>query len=135
MDLLQRSLLNPEIFSQKILSKKYTTTEHILYFHVLCGVFILAYVLYARFTWKQSVSDILRVKIYGNLRCFRCLLCIIAPCQTLSIKQCKNPATAKSIVNLNTLFFLSFIFIRNTKFSKRNLFGIVLTLVGIYFVI
>ena len=61
---------------------------------------------------------------------------VIAPCEVLSLKHCKTPGQSKSIINLNTLFvfFLGMIFLHD-KFSLTKLFGIGLTILGIYFVL
>ena len=59
---------------------------------------------------------------------------IIEPAIFYSIKYCKNPAEAKSIVNLNTLFVfvLAVIFLKQ-KIDMKKILGIILIFGGGYF--
>ena len=125
-----------DIFTKKIV-KKYTTTEHLLYFYIMCGLFITAYALYQYF-WKQEqihcieATDIWKYAIFAFFT-----VAIIAPCQTLSLKHCQNPGQARSVMSLNIIFAFLFgiLFLKQSTFSARTLFGILLTVAGIYFVV
>jgi uncharacterized membrane protein len=116
--------------------KKYTPTEHILYYYVLCGVFIVGYALYKRNYTKEGVrcielSDVWKYALVALLS-----VAVIAPCEVISIKKCRNPGQSKAIINLNSIFvfFLALIFLKDS-FSLKKLIGIMLTVLGIYLVI
>ena len=59
---------------------------------------------------------------------------IIEPAIFYSIKHCKNPADAKSVINLNTLFvfILAVIFLKQ-KVDKKKILGILLIFGGAYY--
>ena len=59
---------------------------------------------------------------------------LIEPAIFYSIKHCKNPADAKSIVNLNTLFvfILAVIFLKQ-KIDKKKIVGMLLIFGGAYY--
>ena len=120
----------------KHFSTKYTTTEHLLYYYVLCGFFIGGYALFRYVQGKEPIrsidlSDIWKYALFALLS-----IAIISPCEVLSLKHCKNPGQSKSVMNLSTLFvfILGYIFLRGT-FSWRHFFGIMLTMIGMYFVV
>ena len=59
---------------------------------------------------------------------------IIEPCIFNSMKFCKNPGYAKSIINLNTLFvFVLAVFFLKAEFDKQKILGIILITSGAYF--
>ena len=125
-----------DIFT-KHYSTKYSVTEHILYYYVLCGFFIVLYAGYQRYYKGETIrcietEDIWKYSIIAILS-----IALIAPCETLAIKKCNNPGKSKTVVNLNSLFAFIFgiLFLKQTAFSMRTLFGILLTISGIYFVI
>ena len=123
-----------DIFT-KHFSTKYSTCEHLLYYYVLCGVFMILYCAYKHTYLKQSVTMIHTEDIWKYVLITGLTVAVIAPCEVLSLKYCKTPGQSKSIINLNTLFvfFLGMIFLRDS-FSLRKLFGIGLTIIGVYFV-
>ena len=60
---------------------------------------------------------------------------IVDPCIFNSLKYCDNPGYAKSIINLNTLFLLILTFIfYNIKIDYTKSFGVILLLIGTYFI-
>jgi drug/metabolite transporter (DMT)-like permease len=123
-----------DIFT-KHFSKKYTTCEHLLYYYVLCGFFIVSYCIYKKYYLKESVRMIEKDDWWKYILMALVTVTIISPCETLSLKHCKTPGQSKSVVNLNTIFvfFLGMIFLKD-KFSLKTLFGIALTIIGLYFV-
>ena len=125
-----------DIFT-KHFSTKYTTTEHLLYYYVLCGVFIALYVLYKRYYAKEKVRCIEGQDLWKYAIIAFISVIIISPCQTLSLKYCRDAGQSKAVVNLNTIFafLLGILFLKQSSFSMRTLFGICLTLVGVYFVV
>ena len=123
-----------DIFT-KHFSKKYTTCEHLLYYYVLCGVFMLTYCLYKKYYRKESVRMMDKDDWWKYILLALVTVIVISPCEVLSLKHCKTPGQSKSVINLNTIFvfFLGMIFLKD-KFSLKTLFGITLTIIGIYFV-
>ena len=120
----------------KHFSKKYTTTEHLLYYYVLCGTFIGCYALYRHIQGKETIrcidaSDCWKYALLALLS-----ISIISPCEVLSLKHCTTPGKSKSVMNLSTIFvfILGYIFLRG-DFTRRHVLGIVLTMVGMYFVV
>ena len=115
--------------------KKYTACEHLLYYYVLCGIFISVFCLYKKYHQKEAVRMIDKQDIWKYMVVALFTVIVIAPCEVLSMKHCKTPGQSKSVINLNTLFVfvLGMIFLHN-KFSFRTLIGIIFTIVGIYFV-
>jgi uncharacterized membrane protein len=121
----------------KHFTKKYTTTEHLLYYYLLCGVFIGIFALYKHLHNKEErvrcidTSDIWKYALFALLS-----IAIISPCEVLSLKHCKNPGQSKSIINLSTLFvfILAVIFLQQT-FSMKQLIGVILTICGVYLVV
>ena len=120
----------------KQFSTKYSVTEHLLYYYFLCGIFIGIYALYKKFVVKENVKMIESQDIWKYVLVAAMSAIIISPCQLLSLKYCKNPGQSKAIVNLNTifLFFMSLYFIKSAQFTKKTFFGIILTTLGIYFI-
>lgn len=123
-----------DLFTKHFMNK-YSACEHLLYYYVLCGVFISIYCIYKRYHRGESVRMIESRDIWKYVAIAILTVSVIAPCEVLSMKHCKTPGQSKSIINLNTIFvfFLGIIFLKD-EFSLRTLSGIVLTMVGIYFV-
>jgi len=124
-----------DIFS-KWFSTKYSVTEHLLYYYILCGTFISLFALYKHFIAKEKVRMIDSQDIWKYVLVAAMSAIIISPCQLLSLKHCKDPGKSSAIVSLSTifLFFLSLYFIKSAKFTKRTLLGLSLTTTGIYFI-
>jgi uncharacterized membrane protein len=125
-----------DIFDKKF-STKYSTVEHLLYYYILCGFFIILLALYKTKVKKEKIrfidsQDIWKYVIVGAVSAI-----IISPCQILALKNCDNPGKSKAIVNLNSIiaFFLAFYFIRGSKFETKTFIGILLALSGIYLII
>ena len=123
-----------DVFTKHFM-KKYTACEHLLYYYVLCGIFISIFCLYKKYYQKETVKMIETQDLWKYMLVALFTVIIIAPCEVLSMKHCKTPGQSKSVINLNTMFvfFLGMIFLHD-KFSLKTLFGIILTIVGIYFV-
>jgi drug/metabolite transporter (DMT)-like permease len=125
-----------DVFTKHIITK-YTTTEHLLYLYILCGIFIISYALYQHLWGNETVRCIEYTDIWKYALFAFFTIAIIAPCQTLSLKQCDNPGQARSVMSLSILFafILGVWFFRQSAFSTRKLFGVLLTMTGIYFVV
>ena len=120
----------------KLFTEKYSVTEHLLYYYILCGVFISLFALYKKFIVKENIRMIEKDDLWKYILIGAVSAIIISPCQLLSLKYCENPGQSKAIVNLNTLFlfFMSIFFIKSAKFTKKTFFGIFLTTMGVYFI-
>lgn len=121
----------------KLFTSKYSMTEHLLYYYILCGIFISIFALYKKYFMKERVRMIQREDLWKYILIAAMSAIIISPCQLLSLKYCKNPGQSKAIVNLNTifLFLMSIYFIKSAEFTKKTFLGISLTTAGIYFII
>ena len=125
-----------DILTKKF-STKYSAIEHLLYYYILCGFFIILLALYK----TQIQGEKIRFIDTGDIWKFAAIAAmsaiVISPCQILSLKYCDNPGKSKAIVNLNSIiaFFLALYFIRGTKLEMKNIFGIILVITGIYLVI
>jgi drug/metabolite transporter (DMT)-like permease len=124
-----------DIFTKHFMHK-YTSTEHLLYYYILCGVFIGGYALYKHNFTSENVRFVDWDDLWKYVLIAIITIIVIAPCEVLSLKHCQNPGQSKAIINLNTLvvFFLGVVILKD-QFSLKKLGGILLTLIGIYFVI
>lgn len=124
-----------DIFTKQF-SKKYNTTEHLLYYYILCGFFIGIYAIYKKVILKERVNLIHQEDLWKYGIVAATSVIIISPCQVLSLKESPNPGKAKAIVNLNTLFlfFMSLYFIKSEKITLKKIIGIIATVGGIYLV-
>lgn len=120
----------------KLFTNKYSMTEHLLYYYILCGIFISIFAIYKKYFVKEKVRMIQKEDLWKYILIGGISAIIISPCQLLSLKHCKNPGQSKAIVNLNTifLFFMSIYFIQSAEFTKKTFLGILLTTLGIYFI-
>lgn len=125
-----------DIFDKKF-STKYSPVEHLLYYYMLCGFFIILLALYKSKVQGEKIRfidshDIWKYALVGAVSAI-----IISPCQILALKNCDNPGKSKAIVNLNSMiaFFLAIYFIRGSKFEMRTFVGILLAALGVYLII
>ena len=125
-----------DIFDKKF-SNKYSPTEHLLCYYLLCGFFIIILALYKHCVRNEKIRLIETKDMWKYVIVGAASALIIAPCQLLAIKNCDNPGKSKAIVNLNSViaFFLAIYFIRGTKFQLRTILGISLAALGVYLII
>ena len=125
-----------DIFTKK-LTTKYSTVEHLLYYYVFCGFFIIIFALYKSFYEGENIKFIETEDLWIYIVMTSVSAIIISPCQFLSLKDCDNPGKSKAIVNLNSViaFFLAIYFIRGTKFQLRTVLGITIAALGVYLII
>ena len=125
-----------DIFTKEY-SKKYSATEHVLYYYALSGVIVISYALYQKYIRGETIRCIEKNDLWKYVIVAIISVVLITPCQALSLKKCDNPGKSKAIVNLNTIFafLISIILIRGVKMNLRAFFGIGLTMLGVYFVI
>tara|TARA_B100001093_G_C26618312_1_gene923425 strand:- start:491 stop:922 length:432 start_codon:yes stop_codon:yes gene_type:complete len=125
-----------DIFTKKF-TTKYSSIEHLLYYYILCGFFIILLALYKTKVEGEKIRFIDTEDIWKFAAIAAMSAIIISPCQILSLKHCDNPGKSKAIVNLNSVvaFFLALYFIKGTGFEMKNVFGLILAAIGIYLVV
>jgi uncharacterized membrane protein len=125
-----------DIFTKKF-TTKYSTVEHLLYYYILCGFFIILLALYKSKVQGEKIRFIELQDLWPYLVVAGVSAVIISPCQFLSLKTCDNPGKSKAIVNMNSIiaFFLAIYFIKGTKMTMKSVFGIILAAFGVYLVV
>jgi len=125
-----------DIFTKKFTSK-YSAIEHLLYYYILCGFFIILLALYKSKVQGEKIRFIELQDILPYLVIAFASAVIISPCQFLSLKTCDNPGKSKAIVNMNSIiaFILALYFIKGTKMTAKSVFGIILASIGVYLVV
>jgi uncharacterized membrane protein len=125
-----------DIFTKKFTSK-YSAIEHLLYYYILCGFFIILLALYKSKVQGETIRFIELQDILPYLVIAFASAVIISPCQFLSLKTCDNPGKSKAVVNMNSIiaFMLALYFIKGTKITAKSVFGIILASVGVYLVV
>ena len=125
-----------DIFTKKF-STKYSPIEHLLYYYMLCGFFIILLALYKSKIQKEKIKFIDTEDIWKFALIAAISAIIISPCQILSLKYCDNPGKSKAVVNMNSIiaFILAFYFIRESKFDLKTIAGIILAIAGIYLIL
>lgn len=125
-----------DIFTKKF-TTKYSPIEHLLYYYILCGFFIILLAIYKIKVKKEKIKMIESKDIWLYLLVAGVSAIIISPCQVLSLKNCDNPGKSKAIVNLNSLFtfFFALFFIKGIKLDIKSLIGILLASFGVYLTI
>jgi uncharacterized membrane protein len=120
----------------KNFTKKYSITEHLVYYYTLTGLFVLLYAYFKNTYYNEPFKMIETDDIWKYVIIAAISAIIISPCQLLSLKECSNPGKSKAIVNLNTVFvfFMSLFFIKSQKFTMKVFIGIIFTAVGIYLI-
>ena len=125
-----------DIFTKKF-STKYSAVEHLLYYYILCGFFIILLALYKTQVQGEKIKFIDSEDIWPYVVVAGVSAIIISPCQVLSLKECDNPGKSKAIVNMNSVivFFLAIYFIKGTKLEVKNIIGVILAAIGIYLIV
>ena len=118
-----------DVFSADIINKY----EYIDYMIVANITVFIGTIFYILVTKKKVVIPEKKDFIVIFLRLLVIYL-IIEPCIFNSMKFCKNPGYAKSIINLNTLFvFVLAVFFLKAEFNKQKILGVILITSGAYF--
>jgi len=125
-----------DIFTKKF-SKKYTAIEHLLYYYILCGFFIILLAIYKSRVQGEKIRFIESEDLWKYMGIAAVSAIIISPCQVLSLKECDNPGKSKAIVNLNgvIVFFMSLYLLKDVKFETKTFLGILLAAIGVYLII
>ena len=129
-------LATRDIFTKNYM-KKYTPSEHLLYYYVLCGIMISIYTCYRKFYLKEDFKIIEKQDLWKYIIVAGVTVVIIAPCEVLSIQKSKNPGAARALTNLNTLilFIVSIYILKTDKLDYKKLMGILLTIIGVFLII
>ena len=124
-----------DLFTRKY-AKKYSPSEHLLYYYVLCGIIIAGYSCYRKFHMKEKIRMIEKNDIWKYVLVAAASVIIITPCEVLSIKKSKNPGTARALTNLNTiiLFIVSVYFLKTEKITTKKIIGILMTVIGVFLI-
>lgn len=118
-----------DIFSVDIINK-YEYVDYIIVANIIVFIGTIFYILVTK---KKVVIPEKKDFIVIFLRLLVVYL-IIEPCIFNSMKFCKNPGYAKSVINLNTLFvFVLAVFFLKAEFDKQKILGIILITSGAYF--
>ena len=125
-----------DIFTKKF-SKKYSAVEHLLYYYILCGFFIILLALYKSHVNGEKIKFIETEDIWKYAVVAAMSAIVISPCQFLSLQTCDNPGKSKAIVNLNSIiaFFVAIYFIKGAKLEPKNVIGVILASIGVYLII
>jgi len=124
-----------DLFTRKY-ANKYSPSEHLLYYYVLCGIIIAGYSCYRKFHMKEKIRMIETQDIWKYVLVSAASVIIITPCEVMSIQKSKNPGTARALTNLNTLilFIVSVYFFKTEKLNFKKIMGILLTIGGIFLI-
>jgi uncharacterized membrane protein len=124
-----------DIFTKKF-TNKYSAIEHLLYYYILCGFFIILLALYKSKVEGEKIRFIDSKDLWPYIVVAGVSAIIISPCQFLSLKDCDNPGKSKAIVNMNSViaFVLAIFFIRGTKLEMKSISGILLASLGVYLI-
>jgi drug/metabolite transporter (DMT)-like permease len=125
-----------DIFTKKF-STKYSPIEHLLYYYILCGFFIILLALYKTKVKGDKIKFIDTEDLWKYALVAGISAIIISPCQILAISNCDNPGKSASIVNLNAIisFLIATYFISGAKLEMKTFAGIALTGLGVYLII
>ena len=125
-----------DIFTKKF-STKYSPIEHLLYYYILCGFFIILLALYKTKVKGEKIKFIDTEDLWKYALVAGISAIIISPCQILAISNCDNPGKSASIVNLNAIisFLIATYVISGAKLEMKTFAGIALTGLGVYLII
>tara|TARA_Y100001970_G_C14005210_1_gene735484 strand:+ start:84 stop:515 length:432 start_codon:yes stop_codon:yes gene_type:complete len=128
-------LASRDLFTKNY-TQKYTASEHLLYYYVLCGIIIAGYTCYRKFYMKENIKIIEKEDLWKYALVAGVTVIIIAPCEVLSIQKSKNPGVARALTNLNTLFLfiISIYFLKTEKLTIKKIIGILMTVGGIFLI-
>ena len=118
-----------DVFSTDIINK-YEYIDYIIFANIIVFIGTMIFV----FTAKKKIIVPGKKDLIVILLRLLIVYLIIEPCIFNSMKYCKNPGYAKSIINLNTLFvFVLAIFFLKADFDKQKILGAILITGGAYF--
>jgi drug/metabolite transporter (DMT)-like permease len=119
-------------------TKKYTYSQHLLHYYVLCGLVIVIYCLFRKNIYKENNFKMIdKGDIWKYILIAIITVIIISPCMYESLRLSDNPGKAKAVINLNTIvvFFISYLFLRSVKIEMKSILGVFFIVIGIYLII
>ena len=117
---------------------KYTTTEHILYYYILCAISISIYACYRKYNNKEKIRIIDKEDLWKYILIAVITVLIITPCEVISIRSAKNPGKARALtggMNFVVLFLISVYYLKSEKMTPKTIGGIALTVIGIFMIV
>lgn len=121
-------------FISKDIIYKYEYVDYIIIANFIIFIGTIIYILTTNKDITKIKSPNFKELMTILLRLFIVYI-IVDPCIFNSLKYCDNPGYAKSVINLNTLFLLILAFIfYNIKIDYNKTFGVILLLIGTYFI-
>lgn len=121
-------------FISKDIFQRYNYSDYVIIANIIIVIGTIIYIIYS----KKDITKIRPPKFTELLtiilRIF-IIYVIIDPCIFNSLKLCDNPGYAKSVINLNTLFLLVLaLMFYKTEFNIKKTMGVIIILLGTYFV-
>lgn len=121
-------------FISKDIFQRYDYSDYVIIANIIIFIGTIIYIIYS----KKDITKIRPPKFTELLtiilRIF-IIYVIIDPCIFNSLKLCDNPGYAKSVINLNTLFLLVLaLMFYKTEFNIKKTMGVIIILLGTYFV-
>jgi len=116
---------------------KYSVTEHILYYYVLCAIAISLYVCYRKVNYNEEFKIIDKEDLWKYALVAAASVLIITPCEVLSIRQASNPGKARALTNMNAviLFLASIYLLKTETLTPTRIVGVIFTVLGLILII
>ena len=116
---------------------KYSVTEHILYYYVLCAIAISLYVCYRKVNYNEEFKIIDKEDLWKYALVAVASVLIITPCEVLSIRQAGNPGKARALTNMNAviLFLASIYLLKTETLTPTRIVGVIFTVLGLILII
>tara|TARA_Y100000817_G_scaffold211862_2_gene166413 strand:- start:2199 stop:2630 length:432 start_codon:yes stop_codon:yes gene_type:complete len=117
-------------------TSKYTVTEHVLYYYVLCAIAISAYVCYRRFNYNEKFKIINKDDFWKYALVAIASVLIITPCEVLSIRNATNPGKARALTNMNAiiLILVSMYVFKTEKITPTKIVGLLFFALGMFMI-
>ena len=117
-------------------TSKYSVTEHVLYYYVLCAIAISAYVCYRRFNYNEKIKIINKDDFWKYALVAIASVLIITPCEVLSIRNATNPGKARALTNMNAiiLILVSMYVFKTEKITPTKIVGLLFLALGMFMI-
>ena len=124
-----------DYFTSKYTSR-YTVTEHVLYYYVLCAIAISAYVCYRRINYNEKFKLINKDDFWKYALVAIASVLIITPCEVLSIRNASNPGKARALTNMNAiiLILVSMYVLKTEKITPTKIVGLLFFGLGMFMI-
>ena len=124
-----------DYFTSKYTSR-YTVTEHILYYYVLCAIAISAYVCYRKINYNEKFKLINKDDFWKYALVAIASVLVITPCEVLSIRNATNPGKARALTNMNAiiLILVSMYVFKTEKITPTKIVGLLFFGFGMFMI-